>query len=147
MKKINIILFFTIALLTIGCETYDDYQPRKTTIGFVPSTRNINGVPNNSYKSIDVEIFINDVSDQERTFNIISIPAVFDPTVSPQIESAPENYTFDSSVTISANSRNGVITVSGTNVSLGDDDEYFSLAVEGSDNVVSGSPITVRLRH
>jgi hypothetical protein len=149
MKKINILItFVALALSVISCETYDDYdQDRKPVVGFSEVSRNINGVPTGSFKSIDVKLYASDLSSEDRTFNIISVPAILDlTTVPPQIETASENYTFDSTVTIPANSQVGVITVSATNVSLGDTDEYFSLGVEATATVVSGAFTTVRLR-
>lgn len=149
MKKINILItFIAIALIVASCETYDDYdQDRKTVAGFVQNSRNINSVPTGSYKDITVDIFVSDVSNADRQFNIVAIPAILDPSaVPPQVETNPDNYTFDSTVTIPANTREGSITISGTNSSISNDEEYFSLAVEGTGNVVSGQTITVRLR-
>lgn len=149
MKKINILITIIAIALTVGsCETYDDYdQDRKTVAGFVQNSRNINNVPTGSYKDITVDIFVSDVSNSDRQFNIVAIPAILDPSaVPPQVETNPDNYTFDSTVTIPANTREGSITISGTNSSISNDEEYFSLAVEGTENVVSGQTITVRLR-
>lgn len=149
MKKFNILItFVALALSVISCETYDDYnQDRKTIVGFSEISRNINGVPTGSYKTIDVKLYASDISNEDRTFNIVSVPTLLDlNTVPPEVETNSENYTFDSTVTIPANSREGVITVSGTNVSVGDTDEYFSLAVEGTATVLSGAPTKIRLR-
>lgn len=149
MKKINILIaLFTIAIVAVSCETYDDYQEdRKSIVGFSDPTANINNVPTGSFKDVDVEVFASDISNVDRIFNVVSVPAILDlSTIPPQVEADPENYTFDSTVTIPANSREGVIKVYGTNVSIGDTDEYFTIAIEGTANVVSGGSSTIRLR-
>lgn len=149
MKKINILItFIALALFVVSCETYDDYDTdRNTIVGFTDLTRNINNVPTGSEKSVEVKLYVSDVANVDRQFNIMSIPAILDLTATPpQVETNPDNYRFDTTVTIPANTREGVITVYGTNVSMENEQEYFSLAVEGSDNIISGAPTTIRLR-
>ncbi|MEZ4882193.1 MAG: hypothetical protein R2775_07450 [Flavobacteriaceae bacterium] len=149
MKKINIIITIVALALFVGsCETYDDYNTdRKTVVGFSEISRNINGVTSGSEKSIEVAIFASDIVNSDRQFNIISVPTLLDLNSNPpEVQTNPDNYRFDPTVTIPANSREGVITVYGTNNSMQQDREFFSLAVEGSDNVVSGAITKIRLR-
>ncbi|MDC8001006.1 hypothetical protein POV26_08150 [Aequorivita todarodis] len=149
MKKINIIItIVALALLVGSCETYDDYNTdRKTVVGFPEGSRNINGVPTGSEKSIDVTVFASDVAATDRQFNIIAVPTILDnSTVPPEVETNPDNYRFDPTVTIPANSREGMLTVYGTNASMVQEKEFFSLAIEGSATVVSGAVLKIRLR-
>ncbi|MRT16633.1 hypothetical protein F3C99_06645 [Vitellibacter sp. q18] len=149
MKKISLIITIVAVALSLGsCETYDDYNTdRKTVVGFSEISRNINGVPTGSEKSIDVKIFASDLSSSDRQFNIISVPTILDDsTVPPEVQTNPDNYRFDPTVTIPANTREGVITVYGTNASMQQNIEFFSLAIEGSANVVSGAVTKIRLR-
>jgi hypothetical protein len=149
MKKINIIITIVALALFVGsCETYDDYNTdRKTVVGFSEISRNINNVPTGSEKSIDVTIFASDVANSDREFNIISVPTILDnSSIPPEVQTNPDNYRFDETVTIPANSREGVITVYGTNASMQQETEYFSLAVEGTATVVSGAVTKIRLR-
>ncbi|WP_026452586.1 hypothetical protein [Aequorivita capsosiphonis] len=149
MKKINIIITLVALVLFVGsCETYDDYDTdRKTVVGFSDITRNINSVPTGSEKSVDIKVFASDLANTDRQFNIIAVPAILDnSTVPPEAQTNPDNYRFDQTVTIPANSREGVIMVYGTNASMEQEKEFFSLAIEGSANVVSGAVTKVRLR-
>ncbi len=154
MKKMkNFRIIYLIGLITIlfsACETYDEYAVERDTVaGFSKKSNNINNVPTGTgnVKSIEVALFVSDVSNVDRQFNIVKVPTILDlTTIPPQVETNPENYSFDSTVTIPANSRTGVITVSGTNISMVNKKEYFSLGVEGSENVISGSLTTIRLK-
>lgn len=144
MKKINIIITFVVLALTVvSCETnYDDYNAdRKTVIGFSIPSKNINNVPQGGERSSTVDLFVSDMVDVDRQFNIISIPALEAPAT------APENYSFDATVTIPANTRVGTITVTGIGNSINTPSgEFFALAVEGGGNVVSGGRISIRVR-
>lgn len=144
MKKFRILyLIGFIAIFATSCDTHDDYEVDRATIAsFTKATNNINSVPTGTFKSIDVEVFVTDVTDADRVFNIVVVPAIL---IEGQVEASPDNYTFDSTVTIPAGSRIGEITVSGTNSSIIEPQEYFSLGVEGP-GVVSGRKTTIRLR-
>lgn len=144
MKKIKLILtFVAVAMIAISCETYDDYNAdRPTVIGFTLPTKNINNIPEGGERSTTVDLFVSDVADVDREFNIMAIPALEQPAT------APENYSFDATVTIPANTRTGTITVTGIDNSINTPDgEYFALAVDGGGEVVSGGRISIRVKN
>src|SRR5690606_2797113 len=114
MKKINILItFLAFAFSISSCETYDDFeQDRDSVVGFTNVSRNINNIPPGVTKEVEVNVFVSDLSNADRTFNIVSVPAILDlSAIPPQVETNPENYSFDQTVTIPANSREGIITV------------------------------------
>ncbi len=143
MKKINIIItFIVLALTVVSCETYDDYNAdRKTVVGFSVSSKNINNIPEGGERSSTVDLFVSDIADVDREFKIMAIPALEAPAT------APENYSFDATVLIPANTREGTITVTGIDNSIEDPEgEFFALAIEGGGNVVSGGRVSIRVR-
>lgn len=145
MKNIKyLILFLSVAIFTVSCETYDDYDSdRVPVIGFTKKNQNINNISAGTPKSVELEVFISEVAANDRTFNIITIP--IDNTVEYPPVLDPANYEFDATVTIPANERSAMITVTGINVSLTDERTYFRLAVEPSDEIASGGRVTVGL--
>lgn len=151
MKKINIIITFVVlALFVVSCETYDDYNTdRKTVIGFSKDSDNINNIPEGDERTrtfTDV-LFVSDIADVDREFKVIVIPTILPEAVPLATATNPENYTFEAIVIIPANSQRGSFTVTGIDNSIEDErGEYFSVAIEGGGNVVSGGRFTVRLR-
>lgn len=146
MKKLKFItLILTIALVAVSCETYDDYDTnRETVVGFTKSSQNINGIPEGGEKSVTLDVFASDLSNNDRTFTVISIP-IANPEV--DIPTADENYTFDTSVIIPANERMGSITVTGVDVSITNERSFFMLAIKGTENNVSGGQIKIGLKN
>ena len=146
MKKLKYItLILTIALIAVSCESYDDYdENRKTVAGFTKSANNINGIPEGGDKSMELEVFVSDISSAARTFSITTRPI---PNPDVDTPAAPENYRFDSTVTIPANERSGTMTVTGVDVSLTGDRTFFILAIEGGDDVVSGGITKMGIRN
>lgn len=151
MKKINIIItFVALALFVVSCETYDDYNAdRKTVIGFSKDSDNINNIPEGGERTrtfTDV-LFVSDMADVDREFKVIVIPTILPEAVPPATATNPENYSFDATVIIPANTQRGSFTVTGIDNSIEDETgEYFSVAIEGGGNIVSGGRFTIRLR-
>lgn len=151
MKKINIIITFVVlALFVVSCETYDDYNTdRKTVVGFSKDSDNINNIPEGGERTrtfTDV-LFISDIADVDREFTVVVIPTLLPEADPPFIATDPSNYSFDATVIIPANSQRGEFTVTGIDNSIEDiRGEYFSVAIQGGGNVVSGGRFTVRLR-
>lgn|SRR5690554_1995321 len=146
MKKIKfLILFLAVAVVGVSCETYDDYDTnRLPAVGFTAKNKNINSIPPGEERSTTVDVFASDVSTSDRTFNVITVP-IEDTETNPP--TAPENYDFDRTVTIPANSRVGTMTVTGIGVSLPSGvREYFKLAIDSDDSVVAGGQILIALR-
>lgn len=143
MKKFKLIFaILTVTLLVTACESYDDFaSSEKLIAGFTTKDKNINNIPIGGERSTTIDLFMTDVFDVDKTFNIIAIPALNEPAT------APENYEFDATVTFLANTRTASITVTGRDVSIEDPEgEYFALAVEGDANVVSGGFASIRVR-
>ena len=150
MKKINILFTFVVlALVMVSCESYDDYNAdRKTVVGFSVPSKNINNIPAGpDGRSTTVDLVTSDVSSVDREFKVTTIPALLEEANPPFVETNPENYTYDATVTILANTRTGVITVTGFANSIVDErGEFFTLAIEGGGNVVSGGRTTIKLK-
>jgi hypothetical protein len=132
MKKVNIlIVILAIALVAVSCETYDDFDAnRMTTVGFVTLTKNLS-VPEGGTKTDSVKVYVSDVSSVARTFSVIAIAPDTLPT-------APENYTFESTVTFPANTREVNFGVTAIDNTIDDTRRYFRIAIKGEANVVSG---------
>ncbi|MCB0464329.1 MAG: hypothetical protein KDC78_01460 [Aequorivita sp.] len=145
MKKLNILItFLSIAILAVSCETYDDYNTeRKTVAGFNLPTKNINNIPEGGSKSSTIDIFVSDLSTVDRTFTIEDMVSTSDEFPA----TAPDNYTFDSTVVVPAGERFGTITVTGEDNSITDERSYFILKVQASTDVVSGGTVLVGLRN
>lgn len=150
MKKINILFtFIVLALVMVSCESYDDFNAdRKTVVGFSVPSKNINNIPAGpDGRSTTVDLVTSDVSSVDREFKITTIPALLDDAIPPFVETNPENYTYDATVTILANTRTGTIEVTGFANSIEDErGEFFTLAIEGGGNVVSGGRTTIRVK-
>lgn len=142
MKKVNIlIVILTIALVAVSCETYDDYDTnRKTTVGFITASKNINNVPEGGTKTDSVQLFISDISSAARTFTVITVAVDTLPT-------AAENYTFESTVTFPANTRQVNFGVTAVDNSIDDTRRFFRLAIQGEADVVSGGRTLVGVRN
>jgi hypothetical protein len=151
MKKINIIITFVVlALFVVSCETYDDYDTdRKTVIGFTSSSDNINNIPEGGERTrtFNDALFISDIADVDREFKVVVIPTILPEAEPPATATNPENYIFESIVVIPANSQRGSFTATGIDNSIEDErGEYFTVAIEGGGNIVSGGRFTIRLR-
>lgn len=143
MKKFKLIFaILTVTFLVSGCESYDDFESSgKNIAGFTTKDKNINSIPAGGSKSTTLDLFMTDLSEVDRTFTIVAVPALKAPAT------APENYSFDTTVTFLANTRKASITVTGIDSSITDPEgEYFALAVEGDANVVSGGFASIRVR-
>lgn len=145
MKNVKILIFLmTLAVVGVSCETHDDYDsPRKPVVGFTALAQNINNISQGDSKEISVEVFASDVSSSDRTFNLTTVP-IEDTETNPPAD--PENYSFDSSVTIPAGERVGNFTVTGTNVSLTTDRTFFKITIENDPSVVAGGEILIGLK-
>ncbi len=133
MKKVNILLvIFVIAIVAVSCETYDDYNAeRKTVVGFVTPTLNINNIPEGGSKTDSVQLFVSDLSSSPRTFTVITVAPDTLPTAS-------DNYTFESTVTFPANTREVKFGFTVIDNSINDERHFFRLAIQGEADVVSG---------
>lgn len=149
MKKLKYItLILTIALVSASCESYDDYpEDRPSYVGFARLNMNINGVGDTgSTKTAEVELFISDASTSDRTFTITDVE-IDDPEDFPPTDR--ENFDYETSVTIPAGERKGVLTVTGINTTLSSNRTFFRLSiVDDNPSVLLGaaSTITIGLR-
>jgi hypothetical protein len=132
MKKVNIlIVILAIALVAVSCESYDDYDTdRMTTVGFVTLTKNLS-VPEGGSKTDSVKVFVSDLSNVARTFEVITVAPDTLPT-------DPENYTFENTVTFPPNTREVMFGVTAIDNSIDDTRRYFRIAIKPEPNIVSG---------
>lgn len=128
------------AISLVSCETYDDYdQDRDTVIGFTTAVGSPNvSIPSGDSVVKEYNVFISDVSAEDRTFVV---------TVDPSSQIGAENFSF-STVTIPAGTRDGIFTLTVTNVSL-PLGEYAPavFAFDNSDpNYVAGNKASLNMR-
>ena len=146
MKNIKfLILILAVAVVSVSCETYDDYDTdRLPAVGFTAKNKNINSIRPGTEKSTTIDVFASDVSTSDRTFDVITVP-ILDTETNPP--AAAENFSFDSTVTIPANTRVGTMTITGIGVSLPSGERvYFKLAIDSDPSVVAGGQILIALR-
>ena len=141
MKKVNILtVILAIALIAVSCESYDDYNTdRKTVVGFVTLTKNIS-VPEGGSKSDSVKVYVSDLSNSARTFSVTTLAL-------DSLETAAENYTYDSTVTFPANTSEAYVHVTAIDNSITDERNYFQLVIEGDANTVSGGRSLIGVRN
>lgn len=134
-------VILAIAIVAVSCETYDDYNAdRKTVVGFTTATKNINGIPEGGTKSTTVDLFVSDISSSDRTFSVTTVPV-------DTLGTAPDNYTFETTVTFPANTREASIEVTGVDNSITEDRSFFRLAIQGEADVVSGGRTLIGVRN
>lgn len=142
MKNIKIIItVLAVALFAVSCETYDDYDTRTTVVAFTTPVGGSSAVvPVGGTLVKEINVFVSDVSNSERTFNV-----VVDTEAS---EVGPENYSFGT-MTIPANLREGIFSVTFTDVNLTSDSQPLSLKFDSSnpESYISGKGITVQVRN
>ena len=140
MKKINIIFaIVALALITISCETYDDYEkPREIVVGFTTSTATLT-VADGEEKTTTLNIFSSEATNADRTLNVVVVEG--------DTELASENYTFDPTVTIPANEREASIEFTGFGVSLTEEGEVVTLRIQRDGSYVSGGPAAVTVKN
>lgn len=136
MKKLSIIItIITLAFTAVSCETYDDYDTnRPVNIGFPTPTQNIK-VPNGGTKDKELEVFISEPANVDRSFNI--------EVVADKTEVAAENYSLPATVVIPANERRGYFIVTGIDVSLTDEKLPLVLKIAATPEVYSGGQVTI----
>lgn len=142
MKNIKLIItILAVALFAVSCETYDDYDTERTTVvGFTTLVGGPNAVvPAGGTLVKEVNVFVSDVSSSERSFNVVVDQEV---TVI-----GSENYTFGT-MTIPANERTGIFSVTFTDVNLTSDPQPFRLKFDNSTpDYISGNRITIQVRN
>lgn len=140
MKIINIILtLVVIAVVSVSCETYDDYNTDRTTVVGFPANNISIRVPENGTKDSDpIEVYASDVSSVDRTYKVVVVNDLTD--------ASSENYSFDANVTIPAGSRQAFLIVTGIDTSLTNTNSTLALEIEGGPEVVSGGRIRVLMR-
>jgi hypothetical protein len=142
MKNLKyLITILAVAVIAVSCETYDDYDTeRSTVIGFTTLVGGPNAiVPAGGSLDKQINVFVSDVSNTERSFNVIINAEL--------TEIGPENYSL-SPMIIPANERSAVYTVTFTDVNLPLEPTPFSIKFESSasGNIVSGNRAIVQVR-
>lgn len=142
MKKVNIlIVILAIALVSVACESYDDYNTdRKTVVGFTKTSLNINSVPEGGSKTDSLEVFISDLSSSARTYTIITLPV-------DTLPAASENYSFESTVTFPPNIRSVKFGVTAVDNSITSERNFFKIAIQPQADIVSGGRTLVGIKN
>ena len=142
MKNIKtIIAFLFTAVLIVSCETYEDYDSEATVVGFTKNSSNINRVPEGGTAEGTVTLYVSDVSNADRTFTLVDLPADEFPT-------ATDNYEYPSSVTIPAGVREIEVTVTAIDNSISPDDRtFFILAVQEGEGYITGGQVKIGLKN
>lgn len=142
MKKVNIlIVILAIALVSVACESYDDYNTdRKTVVGFTATSLNINSVPEGGSKTDSVEVFISDLSSSARTYTIITLPV-------DTLPAASENYSFEPTVTFPPNTRSVKFGVTAIDNSITDERNFFRIAIQPQADIVAGGRTLVGIKN
>lgn len=144
MKNIKLIItVLAVALFAVSCDTHDDYDTeRPTIVTFASLVGGPNAiVPVGGTLVKEINVFVSNVSNAERTFNVL--------LVAEETEVASENYSFSSTVTIPANENTAIFSVTLTDVSLISDAQPLTLEFDGSNpdvNITGDSSITINVR-
>lgn len=136
----NIKFLFTALVLVFfvtSCEKYDDYEAnRPEVVGFTTAAKNLK-VPNGRSKDLSLEVYVTNISDQDRTFTVS--------VVENRTLVAAENYELGESVVIPAGEQVGTFVMTGVDVSLTSEKLDLVLMVNPEGNTVSGGQIVVKL--
>ncbi len=141
MKKAYIFtLILTFTALTSCNTSYDDFEEdRGSTIGFnLGATLELPVSTTNPINNFPIPFFVTSVSGVDRTFEVIVVDEL--------TEVAPENYSFDNTITIPANERKGFLYFSAMNVSLTSEFQPLVIAFKANENTVSGRRASIALR-
>jgi hypothetical protein len=132
MKKNSLFLFLLLSLLALNsCNTDDNGNYTLTTIVSAGQWEFDLGVIVNTTGSIDIDVYSNDISTSDRTFNIL---------VSEESTGSSADYTVPTSVTIPANSNMGVLSISAKDVT-----NTLILEIEEVSGVIVPEPIVVNI--
>lgn len=132
--SLKLMLMLFVAISITSCETYDDFDSdRPTVIGFLGNDGTIQ-VPDGSSVETDINVFVSDMSSNARTFNVV---------VSEDSTVSSDNYSFNATVEIAPNEREGTFSFTATDSSLTTEEKTLTFAFDNSDpSYVSGDPIT-----
>lgn len=136
MKKISYFFIIVFAFISLqNCE--DTYAPSLNYVTFEVDQPLVT-VLKNSSATIDVHVYTTKVMNSDRTFNIV---------VSSDTSLDPASYNVPATVTIPANSNDGMIEVTFSDNNLGEDIEQLVLSLDlAGDAAFSGSPFTVEVQ-
>jgi len=133
MKKAYLALILVVAVMFSSCEnTNDDYDhDRGVTIGFSSLPLEEVALPPGGTLNFPVPFFITSVSTSDRTFNVSIVESAT--TLS------ADNYSFEPTVTVPANSRSGTLLFQATNNSMSPDDfQAVVISFESQEGITSG---------
>jgi hypothetical protein len=138
MKKITFLLLMTMSLFVFN-SCGDDVEGTQD-INYVSfeSTAYSFGVELNGTSARDIKVYTTQVTSSDRTFNV-----AVDLTKS---TADPASYTVPASVTIPANSNVGLLTVSISDLNIGEAGKKLVLAFEPTDGLLTGSAITLNVK-
>ncbi|MGM1057395.1 MAG: hypothetical protein ACQEWG_16035 [Bacteroidota bacterium] len=133
MKKFLILFIATISMsVFVGCDSDDDFNPPNfVTFADVTTLTNQRSVSVSSEGSetVDVKVYTNNVTNADRTFNI---------TVGATSTLSAAAYTLPATVTIPANSNEGIVSINITGSGVNNAGDILMLQLENADGYVGG---------
>jgi hypothetical protein len=140
MKNIHkIITLFLVAILVTSCDTdYDTINDDHTNvIGFsLAVDLELPLSENNPEINFPLPYFVSNATSSDRTFNVV--------VIAEETELGPESYSFDGTVTIPANEREGEIIFTALNVNLTNEFQSLVLAFEGNSEIPRDGAHTIK---
>lgn len=137
MKKISFLLLMTLSVFVFN-SCGDDAEGTQDInyVSFGKISSNIS-VEKNSSTSIDIPVYTTQITGSDRTFNVYVTDAT---TLDPL------SYNVPSTVVVPAKSNEGIISVTFSDVNLGEAIESFQLAFEPKSDVLFGSNVNTNIQ-
>jgi hypothetical protein len=133
MKKITYLLLITLSTFVFNsCSEDIDGTNELNHAGLTKLPANIN-VEKNTSISFDIHIYATQITGADRTFNLI---------VTNKTTLDPASYSIPSTIVIPANSNGGTVTVTFSDVNLGDSAKFFELQLESIPGIYAGGKIS-----
>ncbi len=142
MKKIHkIITLFLVTIMVASCSTnYDDINNNHSdVVGFsLAVDLELPLSENNPEINFPLPYFVSNATSSDRTFNVVIIDE--------ETELGPESYSFDATIIIPANEREGQLIFTAYNINLTNEYQSLVLAFEGTDDIASGKRMNIFLK-
>lgn len=137
MKKYIYLFLASIAMISFSSCEEDSVKALDTSFAsFVSNTMDIN-IEAGAEISKEIKIYTTNITNFERTFNII---------VSSETTIGPDSYNVPSSITVPANTNVGVITISITEIDFSDSGEKLVLRLEETSDTLTGKGVTFDIK-
>ena len=138
MKKYTLLFLFTMSLFGFySCENDIDGTKDINYISFESAAYDF-GVELDGTSAMDIKVFATQVSGSDRSFNIN--------VLTESSTADPASYIVPASVVIPANSNVGLLSVSISDINIGENGKTLKLAFEAKEGLLRGSDITLNIR-